>query len=58
MSKIVNYWWFDNIGIVKVFDEITKEEKFYIGEILGTTEQEDAEWIKRNGSKFYPDMIK
>lgn len=58
MSKTVNAWWFNNIGIVKVIDEITNEEKFYIGTATGIDEEIDIDFIKRNGSKFFPDLIK
>ena len=62
MSKIVDKWWFSsysgNLGIVKVYDEITQKNKFYIGKTLGINEEADAEHIKQYGAKFFPEMIR
>ena len=62
MSKIVDKYWYtpamgDVIGIVKVYDDITQETKFYIGNGLGVSEESDAEYIKNFGDKFYPEMF-
>lgn len=48
----------ETIGIVKVFDEKTGENKFYIGVADGIDEEIDAENIKSFGGKFFPEMIK
>ena len=63
MSKIINTWWFTTgygqvIGIVKTYDEITKEEIFRIGYGYGIDEDMDAEHIKQHGDKFNPELIK
>ena len=58
MSKVVNKWWFNHVGIVKVYDEVTKEEKFYIGQASGIDENYDIEYIRSFGCKFMPDLIK
>lgn len=63
MSKIVNKWWFttysgDTVGIIKVNDEITNENKFYMGIASGINEDFDAEIIKSSGAKFVPELIK
>lgn len=63
MSKIVNKWWFSTgygqtIGIVKCHDDITNQDKFYIGRGYGIDEDMDAEHIKDHGAKFLPDIIK
>lgn len=62
MSKIVEKYWYtpmmgDVIGIIKTYDEITKETKFYIGTGIGADEEVDAEFIKKFGDKFYPEMF-
>ena len=51
--NITDVFWFsgrDCIGIVKVKTET--EIKYYIGKALGTTEDQDAMFIAKNGSKF------
>ena len=68
MSRIVEKWWFtpstgdpwnpDVIGIVKVHDDITNEDKFYIGCAYQGNEELDAENIAKNGAKFFPEVIK
>ena len=58
MSEIINNWFFNKVGIVKVHDSFTNEDKFYIGEIKGQSEKEDVEYIKNWGAKFFPNMIK
>lgn len=58
MSKVVNSWWFGEIGIVKVFDEITKTDKFYIGRGSCFDQKLDEEFIKQGGYPFHPDIIK
>ena len=58
MSRVVNSWWFNDIGIVKVHDDKINQDKFYIGRALGFDEQADIEYIKSFGTRFYPDLIK
>lgn len=62
MSRIINKWWFQTadelVGIVKIQDEITGEQKFYIGVADGISEEIDETQIKRHGAKFIPEMIK
>ena len=62
MSTIVNKWWFSTadelVGIIKCHDDITGEDKFYIGGADGIDENIDAENIKSFGAKFIPDLIK
>lgn len=62
--KVVDAIWFSSpltvklsegdgcLGIVKVFDEITKETKFYIGAGNGRDEGRDAGLILQWGAKF------
>ena len=56
MSEIVNCWWFsttdETIGIVKVYDNITQEEKFYIGVADGIDEAVDMENIRKFGANL------
>ena len=63
MSKILNLWWFspmagEQIGIVKLQDEITGEIKFRIGLGQGKNEKKDAEYIKDWGANFFPENVK
>lgn len=62
MSKIVDKWWFTTngalIGIIKTVDDITGEEKFRIGTASGIDEKLDAQYIKDNGARFIPEIIK
>lgn len=62
MSKIVNKWWFTTngvlIGIIKTVDDITGEEKFRIGMASGIDEELDAQYIKDNGARFIPEIVK
>ena len=62
MSKVTDYWFFntfdETVGIVKVRDEITGEDRFYIGVADGIDEQRDIENIKSFGAPFFPDLIK
>lgn len=46
--KIVDAFWLNNIGFVKVDNGF--ESKVYVGQIQGYGEQQDAEWIARHGS--------
>ena len=62
-SKVIENWWFTTsgghiIGIVKTYDEITKETKFRIGLGDGFNEIIDAERIKTHGARFIPEVIK
>lgn len=62
MSKILQTWWYTTfdgttIGIVKTYDEITKEEKFRIGYGMGVDESLDVEYIARTGDHFQPGEI-
>ena len=56
--KLIDSLWFTEmgsnkpIGIVKVFDEITKKYQYFIGTGYGDNEDEDAQKIKETGSKF------
>lgn len=55
--KIINAIWFSAldgkcIGIVYGKDEITGEEKSYIGIGFGVDEEEDKKYIAENGAKF------
>ena len=49
MSKITNMWWYSTInsntqiGIVKVHDDITGKDRFYIGTAEGINERKEAE---------------
>lgn len=64
MSKTIQAWWYSTInstkqiGIVKVHDDITNKDKFYIGIAEGINEIEDAEKIRTYGTPFIPDIIK
>ena len=60
--KIISAHWFTQhgiagsvIGIVKCFDEITKETLWYIGNGTGKGIITDMERIKQAGARFYPD---
>lgn len=62
MSKIVSKYWYtthigQTIGIIKCYDEITEEVKFYIGVAPGISEESDAEFIQSYGDKFYPEYL-
>lgn len=62
MSKILQTWWYTTfggttIGIVKTYDEITKEEKFRIGKGDGWDEEADAKHIAEEGDHFQPGEI-
>lgn len=58
MSRVVNSWWFETIGIVKVHDDVTEEDRFYIGRGGGVDQKLDEEIIKTMGYRFHPDLIK
>ena len=64
MSKITNMWWYSSInsntqiGIIKVHDDITGEDRFYIGTADGINERTEAERIKDYGTPFFPELIK
>ena len=64
---IVGSWWFpicvysyadkgnlNTIGIVKVKDKLTKEEKYYIGVGKGQNIKFDEELIAKGGAPFHP----
>lgn len=62
MVRILQTWWFTTcdgavLGIVKTYDEITKEEKFRIGRGMGIDENADAEYIAKTGDHFEPEEI-
>lgn len=62
MSKILQTWWYTTcvgttIGIVKTYDEITKEYKFRIGNGDGIDEEVDAKFIAEMGDHFQPEEI-
>lgn len=48
--KILNTWWFNEIGIVITENEI-KERKAYIGVCMGGSEANDAQHIADWGTK-------
>ena len=65
MSKITQVWWYSTfdvtcstIGIVKVHDDKTNEDRFYIGHAPGVDANKDAEYIKDYGTPFLPNVIK
>lgn len=62
MSKIVNKTWLTAnrgivIGIIKCYDEITKETKFYVGVGDGFNEEIDTESIHKHGAKLPLDIL-
>jgi len=47
--------WFTSlstVGIVQIFDENTKEHKYYISGVTGIDEEIDKKFIKDYGAKF------
>jgi len=67
---IVDSWWYpitvynyaDNgdlkcIGIIKIRDTMTNEEKYYIGACKGEDQRFDEDLIVKAGARFYPNTI-
>lgn len=57
-SRIIDTAWYTThvgqcIGIVKTFDDITQEVKYYIGVAPGIDEESDADYIKSYGDRFF-----
>lgn len=63
--KLVNVFWFTNpyekkqcMGIVKAYDTITEEYKYYIGFGRGLSEEEDIKEILAWGTKYKEEDFK
>lgn len=58
--KVIGATWFNELGIVKGEDQITKEIKIYIGNCPQPTDNEkaDIEYIVKLGAKFTPEQFK
>jgi len=54
--NIVDTLWFNDIGLVKVYDEYVGY-KYYIGKAKGLDEHEDAQSIAAWGTPVYPSVI-
>jgi hypothetical protein len=50
--KIIDSYWFNNVGIVICQDTVTGKRKAYIGVGLGINQQADEEHIKSYGCKL------
>jgi len=68
---VVDSWWYpicvysyanrgnlQTIGIVKVKDTLTEQEKYYIGVGMGDNQFFDEELIAKGGAPFYPSIFK
>lgn len=51
--NVVDSTWFGTIGIVRVRPEFG-EDKFYIGQGAGFSQEEDEQSIARSGMPYYP----
>lgn len=58
MRTFVKVRWYNDVGIVKVYDTVTKEYLYLIGRGLGLDEQTDIQYIMDWGYKFNFNDIK
>jgi hypothetical protein len=56
-KRVVDSFWFQYIGIVKVLDELTGEYKYYIGQGKGDDQHADEQFIATNGTPVYPQSL-
>lgn len=56
-KRVVDSYWFEYTGIVKVLDELTGEYKYYIGQGRGENQHADEQYIAKNGTPVQPQTL-
>jgi hypothetical protein len=56
-KRIVDSFWFNYTGIVKVLDELTGEYNYYIGQGKGKDQHADEQYIATYGTPVYPQSL-
>ena len=57
-ARVVDSYWFNYIGLIKVQDKFTGEYKYYIGQGEGKDQHTDEQYIAKNGVKVSPQALK